>query len=693
MTCLVLARPCAGHAQAVVPFVTETYAAAAPPAEGEEGGEGLVPLCAVRGVPLSPLHATHWAAELLSSVFRDLGVAALLLVRLLKSAASAEAVDDASEFPRPPEVPTAAPPSPSLASQAEAAERVLGDPLLALRSLASEAGVCDQAQLRRVLLVLRLFLTALREKRAEEPCLRRGDSWTPLQNALSVQQAVEVGLQLFSDLFYASVKALQQRATERCEKDSLGDDESAVAALATPIADCTDHDALSFICATSQLLLRLLSAPPGPSNLQPAPLCRGASPTRRHSLEALVLQLASGRSPPPEAGEGEKGLTRLRALASEVQGAVAALRETAVGAAESLAASVKTLDVDTDCPLQIQMLAAAARLRCRCFHLRPLPTASEVQQLLGRIVPATATATTLAAALACFEVYRLAALDCIGESSEAQPRGGETLQTKRSSAALSSRALASRAASGSVNGGEEGGLDLVLDDGSSRASRLFRARGDCLRSSFFSLSVPFVVQTPPVPTPIAHFPGGLWKGRPFSPWHCMRLTLRRKPSHGSDASRTSCTVTACGSSSDSQSPPLDVRSAENCCTEDERNAALRCSVATLVQLIEERTGCSVSALLCSDAVVFSRATLAATATGARSSSETSGVLFSPAESPPVHLSVGAVLSSILTELRQQRGAPVPQDQQVQWAVLEVVAARSDGKAVQLPPLKVPVAVP
>ncbi|PHJ18531.1 hypothetical protein CSUI_007644, partial [Cystoisospora suis] len=65
------------------------------------------------------------------------------------------------------------------------------------------------------------------------------------------------------------------------------------------------------------------------------------------------------------------------------------------------------LSYDKDNAVHLQFVSSASRLRGRCFGFENLPDILSIQQLSGRIVPATATATTVAAGLAALEVYRL----------------------------------------------------------------------------------------------------------------------------------------------------------------------------------------------------------------------------------------------------------------------------------------------
>ncbi|CBZ55354.1 putative ubiquitin-activating enzyme e1 [Neospora caninum Liverpool] len=80
------------------------------------------------------------------------------------------------------------------------------------------------------------------------------------------------------------------------------------------------------------------------------------------------------------------------------------------------------LTYNKDASVHLRFLTATARLRGQCFRFSDLPDLLAVQQLSGRIVPATSTATTVAAGLAALEIYRLVQANLLGAADSPRER-------------------------------------------------------------------------------------------------------------------------------------------------------------------------------------------------------------------------------------------------------------------------------
>ncbi|KAF4639616.1 ThiF family protein [Toxoplasma gondii] len=244
-------------------------------------------------------------------------------------------------------------------------------------------------------------------------------------------------------------------------------------------------------------------------------------------------------------------------------------------AAESSAPAVPQLipmTYNKDSPVHLSFLTATARLRARCFLFSDLPDLLAVQQLSGRIVPATSTATTVAAGLAALEVYRLVQASLLSEAGTRSEKRRSRVAAELPARSRSGRGAATSVASPSRTSwpsleatsasavgrerrkGVHDGLEpclvmeanLGLSDGDGKScffgaelvtyrgwhQRLPRTRKrrekmrQRLRSSFFNLSAPFLTQAAPLAPPSACICGGQLKGRGFTPWDCLRLALR-----------------------------------------------------------------------------------------------------------------------------------------------------------------------
>nr|CEL70090.1 TPA: ubiquitin-activating enzyme e1, putative [Neospora caninum Liverpool] len=230
------------------------------------------------------------------------------------------------------------------------------------------------------------------------------------------------------------------------------------------------------------------------------------------------------------------------------------------------------LTYNKDASVHLRFLTATARLRGQCFRFSDLPDLLAVQQLSGRIVPATSTATTVAAGLAALEIYRLVQANLLGAADSPRERrakwttegetahaangeaGGDNEPRVRSpyrvfspscSVALSAHtgragdpgtrrrpclvmeSLLDLACSGNKQG--RAGAELVTPSAWHVRLRTAKRREKArrrLRSSFFNLSAPFLTQVTPLPPPSASVLGGQLAGRTFTPWDCLRLVLK-----------------------------------------------------------------------------------------------------------------------------------------------------------------------
>ncbi|XP_026193057.1 uncharacterized protein LOC34624595 [Cyclospora cayetanensis] len=612
--CLLHARPWVeagtlglrGHSQSLVPHLTEPYGAAAATA----GAPSLaaVPLCSVRGTPTAPLHAVHWASAVLHQTFRgDLAAAHLLLQQLVEQHThpSVDRPEGVSALDGPP---FAASPDASEASS-DAALRLLG------RAPAAVAAAAAGSRRLRQLLQLALELLTAHTRRQEEvlegchgqlqhPKWQQGQSQqhrcrlgagvVPLSPAHLL--LVSWALSLFDVLFdNGGQQQGDLHGSPSTVEDAWGAREASSSQKQQPLsADPTDTDVLDFIAAAGQLLATALhleqAALPGgvaasaSAEAAAAALRQqqaeelllrggGVGPWSRQSVSNALKQLLQARH------ERTAGATVGTTLASgKAARGIADLYSAAEALTRAVSAAAKRPDspplrppglpsLSADEAVPLRFLTAAARLRCRAFGLSPLPDPEETQQLLGRIVPATATATTLAAALACLEVYRLAALRLAGshgsqERKQQQPPRERTQRAQRRMPVL------------------------WLDRGSPHARRAARKQQQQhLRSSFFSLSVPFLAEAPPLRPPTLRFRGGRWGGQPLSPWNFFRLRLR-----GSTEESTRSNV----------SNGVDVGAVVG-----ETEAASALTIAELVRLIETDAGVRVQSLTCEDTLLYS----------------------------------------------------------------------------------------
>lgn len=611
----------AGHSQSLVPHLTEPYGAVA--ASAAEAA--AVPVCSVRGSPTAPLHAVHWASAILEQVFEtDLAAAYRLLLQLLQQPAlPAATVLKAEGHQRPF---TMAVRSISAAAAKEAA----GPPANGLDTLhdgvqetlrilrntpaAVEAVASGAAHLQRLLLLAYQIVQAQLEAQSErKPHQQQRQKQQQRQNqAFGVVPSLSAthlrmvgwGLSLFRALFETAEQTLQRRQPKQQHQHlrnelSEGDIEAPTVKRPIPL-DFTDTDVLDFVGSAAQLLASSLELEPevaaatatdstdaAPNAAAAAAVLerqkaeelllqgRGEGPWSRESVAAALQQLmqkSSGRhaddtvafSDAAAPGEGSRAGPYAAALALQQKLASAATVASSA-AAEGLerqflkAPVVPPLSPDGAVPLRF--LTAAARLRCRSFGLLPLPNPQETQQLLGRIVPATATATTLAAAFACLEVYRLAALGLVGKTTAQEQHHKQQKQQQRRATPR-----------------------LWLDRGLPGHRRaLLRQQQQLLRNSFFSLSVPFIAEAPPLPPQTFRFLRGRWRGQQFSRWALFRLRI-----HGAARS--------CSSSKPGVVPGSDVPG--------ELEAAETLSVLQLAQLIEKETGVKVLALSTEESLLY-----------------------------------------------------------------------------------------
>lgn len=569
-----------------------------------------VPVCSIRGTPTAPLHAVHWASAQLQQTFKtDISAAHMLLRQLLQKELQspqrifAERQEHRSATVSPPAPPHAAP------DDVHGALGILGMAPVAV-SAAAAGPMRLQLLLRLALEVLRvrrstikMFESGASQKRNEESQYWReyyekcGGSNGGVAPMSTVHlRLLSFAMFLFSALYEVKTVKKQIRGEPEAEASTPSNIQNAVnhrnrKAL---ILDPTDADTVDFVAATGQLLAASLGME------QPAKAAReldsldprsayifqqeqaeelllqgkGLGPWSRQCVAEAVQSLLS------EAAVSEAAKMTVVRTCADPTLSVSALAEELVREVAATAAAagtgadlnflkapiVPSLSADGAVPLRF--LTSAARLRCRAFGLTPLPGPEETQQLIGSIVPATATATTLAAALACIEVYRLVALNLAGrrlgqcmenqeQQLQQQPKHTEQ-QTERVSPVL------------------------WLDKGERRYRRAAtKQQQQFLRSSFFSLSVPFLAEAPPLPPSTHRFHDGRWRGQHFSPWHFFRLQL-----HGGGFNT------------------IANQDAGQGVVPGEAEAAERITISKLVELIEKDTRVRVLSLSCEGTLLY-----------------------------------------------------------------------------------------
>ncbi|PFH31036.1 hypothetical protein BESB_033090 [Besnoitia besnoiti] len=340
------------------------------------------------------------------------------------------------------------------------------------------------------------------------------------------------------------------------------------------------------------------------------------------------------------------------------------------------------LAYDKDAAVHLSFVTAAARLRGRCFSLPPgLLDLPVVQQLSGRIVPATSTATTVAAGLAALELYRLVHANILGEDRDSSSqtelpagRKADAVNKAEAGGQRVSRHAPSTLLAPSLSPVGPGGQDeetqdehltptLVLESSlqncsdayestcagtersarrswSSRLPRSWQGQGRLrtrLRTSFFNLSAPFLTQAAPMPPPSARIIGGSLKGHSFTPWDCLRLTLREprrrkqdgeyhrtlpgsrwrgsaavqatRRKHEARAQRLAPLQASCGVAQEAGtggSRLLAFGKRADCERERGDAAASMVTVEELVRMLEDTLGVQVMLLTCEDAVLYNR---------------------------------------------------------------------------------------
>ena len=597
-----------------MPHLTEHYAAAlsgtAVNASPTAQSQTAVPVCSVRGAPTTPLHAVHWASALLEHTFKtDIAAAHMLLEQLLQQQIQLRQ-RTSGERGR-----AALPPA---ASSHAASSGAPDDVQVALGRLgmAPVAVAAAASGPTRLRLLLRLAVEVLRSQRSTTSVARGQQASQEQQqrgnwrrhyekhggseyrvSPLSPEhlRLVEFAVFLFGVLYQKGATGGPMQGDAATAKDSASREKDANRPHKQRhlLLDPADADALDFVAATAQLLaasLRMESPakethtfdcanPPSASVLQQEQAeelllqGRGSGSWSRQSVAQALQRLLpkAALSEPGKAGLAEGSVdpmaVSLSALAEELVREVAARAAAATMGADLRligAPAVPSLSADDAVPLRF--LTSAARLRCRAFGLTPLPSPEEAQQLIGSIVPATATATTFAAALACLEVYRLVALGLAGVPS------GQRVQQREEPQQQEQRR-------------QQTGRDypaLWLDRGERRYRQAAtKQQQQFLRSSFFSLSVPFLAEVPPLPPPMHHFHAGRWRGLPFSPWHFFRLRLR-----GRGISRSSNWCVGQGA------------------VPGEAEAAEAITISELVGLIEKHTRAHVLSLTCEGTLLY-----------------------------------------------------------------------------------------
>ncbi|CDI85373.1 ubiquitin-activating enzyme e1, putative [Eimeria praecox] len=610
-----------GHAQSLVPYLTEHYAAAVrgAGASASQTAQSLkaVPVCSVRGAPTAPIHAVHWASAQLQQTFKmDIAAAYMLLQQLLEQQMQLQQRTPAEEQVHGGGEEAAAPAHAAVLGASDDTKAALS--MLGMAPVAVAAAAAGSMRLR---LLLRLAVEILRAHRstmelseeggqeALHQLHRKRELWqmhykkhVDNEGGVCPLSAAHLKLLSFAVFFF---RALYQRAA--VEKSTGGnavasDDSTSKEKDAkghrrqTPLLlDPADADVLDFVASTAQLLaasLGIESHAKATRTLdngapQSAPILqqeqaeelllqgKGLGPWSRQcvaeALQRLLPKAGSMKAAPRGIAGADSDPMAISActLAEELVREVAAAQAAATAGADMRPlGGPAALSLSADDAVPLRFITSAARLRCRAFGLEPLPGPEETQQLIGSIVPATATATTLAAALACLEVYRLVALGLAGAfSSQLVPHREQRQQQKQQ------RQITQHAGRGSAV--------LWLDRGERRNRQLSaKQQQDVLRSSFFSLSVPFLAEAPPLPPPTHHFRLGRWRGQPFSPWHFFRLRLRGGSFNSSSKRRVGGVAPG------------------------EAEAAEAITISELVELIERETQVRVLSLTCEGTLLY-----------------------------------------------------------------------------------------
>ncbi|KAL8443960.1 hypothetical protein Emag_005744 [Eimeria magna] len=680
-----------GHSQSLVPHLTEPYGAAVPVGAAAAGADASVPVCSVRGAPTTPLHAVHWALALLQQVFKAEAAAAhLLLQQLLHQhcppfANAGLALRGSGTATRAGSEAVATSDSAAVGTSQAATQQALR--ILGMAPAAVSAAAAGFTQLERMLLLAHQVLLSQpninlsgelsQQVKQQQP--HNESKYGIIPQTATHLRLVSFGLSLYKLMFEAS-----------SQQGGGAVDEPTMQKRELPLK-IGDADTLDFIGAAAQLLAASLglearaaatqgaaaanSKPDSPLGAVKAAAAaleqqeadelllrgQGVGPWSRQSVAEALQRLLSGS---PHASWQPPLVESAAAAADRLRSAAAALQQNVAAAAtvkrEALRAPV-TPPLSPDEAVPLRFLTAAARLHCRRFGLLPLPEPAETQQLLGRIVPATATATTLAAALACLEVYRLVALGLAGSPAHRQQQHQQQQQQHKQQQ-------------------QRGSPTLWLDRGSLRYRRAALSEQQrLLRNSFFSLSVPFVMEAPPLPPPALRFTGGRWRRQHFSPWTFWRLGLR-----GVAGSKDEAAAAAAGAAA------------------GEAEAAEMLTISQLVRLVERDAGVRVRTLTAEDRLLY------AAPGGSGSSSEEPDPqhqqavlpawvedLFGKEQQqeqplPDPQLPVAECLRQMLSQQRRNSNRKQQQQEGERWvwSVVVIEARDSSGEEAALPPLKV-----
>lgn len=693
----------------MVPHLTEHYGAATGGVSTSPAANSLsaVPVCSVRGAPTAPFHAVHWASDQLQQRFRnDIAAAHVLLQQLFEqkmhvpagTSAAGQGLSRADAGARSPACGAALDPN---NTDIQEALRILG-----VAPAAVAAAAAGRVQLRFLLLLAREILKAQQIKTTETepqpleqpqlPFQHQGEQ-AMARNEISPLSPTHLRLLLLSlSIFGVLFRRVAREKTEgklsNASDEPLGEavEIKCSKQMLMPL-DFTDADTLDLVGASGQLLAATLGYEPV-AGMTPSLACADANAAAALQQQQEHELLLQGRGTGPwsrqcvasalwhlvqlsQAQARRTSLDSCELLAqTENSASLASLAEAlmrdvqAVERAGNYALSAPAkLSLSADYAVPLRFLTSAARLRCRAFGLKPLPGPEETQQLIGRIVPATATATTLAAALACLEVYRLVALGLAGS------RTSQRLQQRREQQQQKH-----------VRDKQSGLPVIWLDTGTCwKGHAALQSRLQHLRNSFFSLSVPFLAEAPPLEPPTQLFPSGRRCGQPFSAWDFFRLRVRGHALNSTTESLIGKGVVA-----------------------GEAEASEAITVADLVDLIEKDTGFRVVSLTCKEALLYAapqdgkflqqqqQSTLPpkiARLFGVRQRK----VLINPriklAEALRQSLRGATLLASHGQRkeawLRRQMNQPRQQDG-LSWVVVRITASDSAGVEVTLPPLKV-----
>ncbi|CDJ43132.1 ubiquitin-activating enzyme e1, putative [Eimeria tenella] len=699
-----------GHAQSMVPHLTEHYGAATggvSSSSSAANSSSAVPVCSVRGAPTAPFHAVHWASDQLQQRFRnDIAAAHVLLQQLFEQTMHVPA--GASAAGQGLSRADAEAPSPACGAALNSNNTDIQEALriLGMAPAAVAAAAAGKLQLRFLLLLAREILQAQQIKTTETEPQPLEQPQLPFQHqgeqAMARKEVsllspthlrlLSLALSVFGVLFRRVAREKTEGKLSHASDEALGEAVERNCSKQMPMPlDFTDADTLDVVGASGQLLAATLGYEPV-AGMTPSLACADASAAAALQQEQEHELLLQGRGTGPwsrqcvasalwhlvqlsQAQARRTSLDSCELLAqTENSASLASLAEALmrdVQAAErggnyALVAPAE-LSLSADNAVPLRFLTSAARLRCRAFGLKPLPGPEETQQLIGRIVPATATATTLAAALACLEVYRLVALGLAGS------RTSQRLQQQREQQQQKH-----------VRDKRNGLPVIWLDTGTCLNRRTaLQSRLQHLRNSFFSLSVPFLAEAPPLEPPTQRFPSGRRCGQPFSAWDFFRLRVRGHTLNSTTESLIGKGVVA-----------------------GEAEAPEAITVAELVDLIEKDTGVRVVSLTCKEALLYAAPQNGKSLQQQQQSmlppkiAQLFGVrqrkaLINPrmklAEALRQSLRGATLLANHGQRkeawVRRQMNQPRQQDG-LSWVVVRIAASDSAGAEVTLPPLKV-----